>query len=364
MTLHTTHGAVTVSLWPDCAPHGARAFLQHSLNRDYDGTPFHRVVADVLVQAGDLSGHKVDVATIRVETHGRLKFRRRGLVALVGDEDRQCGSQFFITLAATPWLNGAHTIIGTIEGDTIFNALALAETAAANSDEPPHVKRITVDENPFPDIIPIVRAVANDSGKKNESNIAAVRNRRLLSFGDDDDDDDEDAKYVKKVKSLKRSFPSTVPEIQKQENETPVISTPTEPASKPDKKAAAQGEFARLLGLARKKKKRKSDSDGGTSKPSATMEKQILKPPAASSKRNDQVPLPVTSRRKRDSSREEEVLRKLANFEKRLTAAQNAGEVESTWFAKPLSSTGADKNKSEDEEDEYVAVEGIPDEFR
>ncbi len=369
LTLHTTHGALTIALWADCAPRCARAFVGHALRGEYDGTAFHRVVPGVLVQGGDVGA----AAGAPLEAHGRLKFRRRGLVALVGDGARRCGPQFFVTLAATPWLDGEHAIIGHVDGDTVFNALALAE-AAANSDTPPRVKAVTVLDNPFPDIEPRAPAPKpKDDGVKKPT-VAAVRNQRLLSFGDDDDDDDADNE-LNKTAQPKRAFPSAVPAPSKPATSAPANTQQLDATAKPNKKAAAEGEFARLLGLARKKKGKPKQSGEDKDKKSAGFADarvSKLPRPAPKAKAKDELALPTTSRRRRDSAREAEVLKKLARFEKRLTAARNAyqndkdgdGAAASAWFGQPLRSSTTDETNAEADEDEYVAFEGIPDDAR
>jgi peptidyl-prolyl cis-trans isomerase SDCCAG10 len=134
--LRTSHGPVSVSLWCTESPLATRNFLMHASAGYYDGLPFHRVVPGLLVQTGDptRTGHGGVAAGVAhadkgipSEAHGRLKFRRRGIVALVADDDSgQCRSQFFITLARADWLDGKHTIIGHVDGDTIFNVLSMA----------------------------------------------------------------------------------------------------------------------------------------------------------------------------------------------------------------------------------------------
>lgn len=136
VVLQTSCGPVNVSLWADESPKAVRSFLVHTLSGYYDNICFHRVVPGLLVQTGDptksgtggRAAIKVSAGdeTIPREVHGRLKFRRRGMVALVADESGRCGSQFFVTLDKAEWLDGQHTIFGQVEGDTIYNVLNMA----------------------------------------------------------------------------------------------------------------------------------------------------------------------------------------------------------------------------------------------
>lgn len=136
VVLKTSHGPVSVTLWTDEAPKAVRSFIVLALSGYYNGLCFHRVVPGLLVQTGDptktgtggraalkIAGEGRSIAR---EVHGRLKFRRRGIVALVADEAGQCGSQFFLTLDKADWLDGQHTIFGQVDGDTIFNLLNMA----------------------------------------------------------------------------------------------------------------------------------------------------------------------------------------------------------------------------------------------
>lgn len=348
LTLHTTKGDISVALFSDSCPRGVRNIVQLSLNSYYDNLTFHRVVPDVLVQTGDPTGTGSGGASafpLRVESHGRLKFRRRGLVALVADNDGKCGSQFFITLGETPWLNGAHTIIGSVQGNTFFNVIALSE-AANDPESLPRVTSITVDDNPFPKVIRTVKdvPVLNQAPK---SNVSAVRNKRLLSFADDEDDDSDDEKGC--IPKKAKSFPAAVPTASDEAEHS---------ASKPPSKKKSTGgnaEFAKLLALARKKKTARKKAN-----PEPSVTPGPLPPPVPSltkKKRADEIGLSTGNRRKKSNSRDAEVLRKLANFEKRLTSARTSEETGS-WFAQPLKLSGA--HSLDGKEEEYVAVEGIP----
>lgn len=66
-------------------------------------------------------------------------------------------SQFFITLDATEYLNGKHTIFGKVVGNTLFNVLKMGDLKTDADDRPiypPSIRSVTVVNNPFPDIMP------------------------------------------------------------------------------------------------------------------------------------------------------------------------------------------------------------------
>ncbi|OAQ33493.1 cyclophilin-like protein, partial [Linnemannia elongata AG-77] len=163
--LHTTYGDISIELWPKEAPKACRNFVQLCMEGYYNDTIFHRIVANFIVQGGDPEGTGMGGESVYEggrpfadEFHSRLRFVRRGLVAMansgVPNDNR---SQFFITLDATMELQNKHTIFGKIAGDTIFNVLKIGGLEV-DADErplyPPKVTSCTIVVNPFDDIIP------------------------------------------------------------------------------------------------------------------------------------------------------------------------------------------------------------------
>jgi len=126
-TLVTDKGDVKVELFADRAPVTVNNFIFLADQGFYDDITFHRVIPDFMAQSGDptATGTGGPGYTISDEiTHG-LTFDRPGLLAMAntGAPDSN-GSQFFITYAATPWLNGLHTIFGqVIEGMDVLDQL-------------------------------------------------------------------------------------------------------------------------------------------------------------------------------------------------------------------------------------------------
>ncbi|KAJ2492032.1 Peptidyl-prolyl isomerase cwc27 [Coemansia sp. RSA 2050] len=202
--LETTAGEIEVELWSKQSPKACRNFIQLCLEGFYDNTIFHRAVPGWIVQGGDPTGtgeggESIYGAPFADEFHSRLRFTRRGLLGMASTGPDGNGSQFFITLAPTPELQKKNTIFGTVVGDSLFNALKLAEGEIDQVTErpvyPKSIIRVSVLDNPFADITPRV-----DTGQATESPAQGepdkrkrpktVKNRRLLSFGDDDDGDD------------------------------------------------------------------------------------------------------------------------------------------------------------------------------
>lgn len=128
----------------------------------YVGTIFHRVVKDFIVQGGDPNGdgsggESIYGGTFKDEFHTRLRFNRRGLVAMANSGKDDNGSQFFFTLGETTELQNKHTIFGKCGGDTIYNVLKMADADIDSNERPMYPYKINKTEvllNPFDDIVP------------------------------------------------------------------------------------------------------------------------------------------------------------------------------------------------------------------
>ena len=98
-----------------------------SKDRLYDGTIFHRVIPDFMVQGGDPTGTGMGGPGYQFqdETKGSPhKFDKPGKLAMANSGPNTNGSQFFITVAATPWLTGNHTIFGeVVEGQDVADKI-------------------------------------------------------------------------------------------------------------------------------------------------------------------------------------------------------------------------------------------------
>uniref|UniRef100_A0AAY4DJJ4 Spliceosome-associated protein CWC27 homolog n=1 Tax=Denticeps clupeoides TaxID=299321 RepID=A0AAY4DJJ4_9TELE len=199
--IKTSAGDIDVELWSKETPKACRNFIQLCMEGYYDGTIFHRVVPEFIIQGGDPTGTGTGGESIygrpfKDEFHSRLRFIRRGLVAMANAGTHDNGSQFFFTLGRADELNNKHTIFGKVTGDTIYNMLRLAEVECDGEERPlnPHKIRATeVLYSPFDDIIPrenkLKKEKSKEEGKKSQSK--ATKNFNLLSFGEEAEEDEE-----------------------------------------------------------------------------------------------------------------------------------------------------------------------------
>ncbi len=98
----------------------------------YDGTIFHRVIKDFMIQGGDPKGTGAGDPGYKFEDEKNdLKHTGKGILSMANSGPNTNGSQFFITEVATPWLDGRHTIFGeVVKGDDVIDAIANVEKGA------------------------------------------------------------------------------------------------------------------------------------------------------------------------------------------------------------------------------------------
>ncbi|XP_041825396.1 spliceosome-associated protein CWC27 homolog isoform X2 [Melanotaenia boesemani] len=200
--LKTSAGEIDIELWSKEAPKACRNFVQLCMEGYYDGTIFHRVVREFIIQGGDptgtgTGGESVYGRPFKDEFHSRLRFNRRGLVAMANAGPHDNSSQFFFTLGRADELNNKHTIFGKVTGDTVYNMLRLADVECDADERPlkPHKIRTTeVLHSPFDDIEPrdtrkAKKEKEKEEGKKSQSK--ATKNFSLLSFGEEAEEEEE-----------------------------------------------------------------------------------------------------------------------------------------------------------------------------
>jgi cyclophilin family peptidyl-prolyl cis-trans isomerase len=126
--LHTNHGAIEVELFDDDAPETVGNFRKLAGDGFYDGVIFHRVIKDFMIQGGDPTGTGTGGPGYTFDDEINDHKIVRGALAMANAGPGTNGSQFFIvTTDAAPWLDGKHTVFGTVKSgmeavDSIENA--------------------------------------------------------------------------------------------------------------------------------------------------------------------------------------------------------------------------------------------------
>ena len=117
----TTEGKFKIKLFADRAPKTVENFVALAEGTKtgkpfYDGTVFHRVIPDFMIQGGDPEGTGRGGPGYKFadEFHAELKHTKKGILSMANAGPNTNGSQFFITVAATPWLDNKHSVFGEV----------------------------------------------------------------------------------------------------------------------------------------------------------------------------------------------------------------------------------------------------------
>lgn len=237
--IKTSAGDIDIELWSKEAPKACRNFIQLCMEGYYNGTIFHRVVPDFIIQGGDPTGTGTGGESIygrpfKDEFHSRLRFIRRGLVAMANAGPHDNGSQFFFTLGRADELNNKHTIFGKVTGDTVYNMLRLAEVECDGDERPlkPHKIRTTeVLHSPFDDIVPRETRVKKDKHKEEakKSQSKATKNFSLLSFGEEAEEEEEMVTQVSQTMKGKSKSSHDLLKDDPKLSSVPVVDSRTSP---------------------------------------------------------------------------------------------------------------------------------------
>ena len=114
--LDTDKGLIEIALFADKVPQTVNNFVFLAEDGYYDGTIFHRVIADFMAQGGDPTGTGMGGPGYKFkdEFHPSLKHDKPGVLSMANAGPNTNGSQFFITHVETPWLNGKHSVFGQV----------------------------------------------------------------------------------------------------------------------------------------------------------------------------------------------------------------------------------------------------------
>jgi peptidyl-prolyl cis-trans isomerase A (cyclophilin A) len=164
-TMETSEGTIVLRLFSKDAPKTVANFvglatgekewkdpatLQMVKRPLYDGTIFHRVIPDFMIQGGDPLGNGTGGPGYRFEDEfqsGR-KFDKKGILAMANSGPGTNGSQFFITTSLPQWLNNKHTIFGeVVKGYEVVEKISKVPTAPGNRPQTPiTLKKLTISD--------------------------------------------------------------------------------------------------------------------------------------------------------------------------------------------------------------------------
>jgi len=146
VVLQTTQGDLEIELFSDIAPLAVENFMTHIKDGYYDGIIFHRIIKNFMIQGGDPTGtgrggESIWHKDFKDEFKDKV-FDKAGILAMANRGPATNGSQFFITTAPTPWLNGHHTIFGQITKKSYATLSTLNNTPVNQSRPKKEVKII------------------------------------------------------------------------------------------------------------------------------------------------------------------------------------------------------------------------------
>ena len=146
----TGRGTVRVRLFAEEVPETVNNFVSLARDGYFDGTTFHRVIKDFMVQGGDPTGTGAGGPGYQIqdEFHPELRHDKPGVLSMANAGPNTGGSQFFITHVATPWLDDRHAVFGeVVEGMDVVNSIRERDPQRAR--EPGEtIERVEIEQVP------------------------------------------------------------------------------------------------------------------------------------------------------------------------------------------------------------------------
>jgi peptidyl-prolyl cis-trans isomerase B (cyclophilin B) len=139
-TIETERGTIEIQLYPQHSPKTVNNFVFLAKEGFYDGLTFHRVISNFMIQGGDPTGTGTSGPGYKFgdETYNNPLKHETGALSMANAGPNTNGSQFFITHAPQPHLNGHHTVFGkVIKGQDVVNAIKQGD----------HMTKITITES-------------------------------------------------------------------------------------------------------------------------------------------------------------------------------------------------------------------------
>src|SRR5256886_5114773 len=125
--MHTSAGPIAIELFDEDAPKTVENFRKLSADGFYDGLVFHRVIPDFMIQGGCPQGTGTGGPGYKFadEFHPSLRHSKKGTLSMANSGPNTNGSQFFITVAETSWLDNKHTVFGeVVEGYDVVEKIS------------------------------------------------------------------------------------------------------------------------------------------------------------------------------------------------------------------------------------------------
>ena len=163
-TFETSEGKVVFRLFENEAPKTVRNFIELAEGKKeftdvatgekvkrpfYDKLTFHRVIPDFMVQGGCPRGDGMGGPGYNFEDefHPNMKHDRPGILSMANSGPNTNGSQFFLTVAATPWLDNRHTVFGAVvEGQDVATKISLVPRDGGDRPKTPVIlERVTIE---------------------------------------------------------------------------------------------------------------------------------------------------------------------------------------------------------------------------
>ncbi|KAJ4354421.1 Peptidyl-prolyl cis-trans isomerase cyp10 [Didymosphaeria variabile] len=161
VTLHTTRGDIKLEVFCESVPKTAENFLALCASGFYNGSPFHRLIPNFMVQTGSpASDPKSKTSTSIYDTADQLfedeirpalRHNAKGILSMANKGPNSNGSQFFVTFAPAPHLDGKNTVFGKVlEGEDVLDQLETLEVDKKfRPKERVEIKNVTMHANPL-----------------------------------------------------------------------------------------------------------------------------------------------------------------------------------------------------------------------
>lgn len=159
--MHTSRGDLKLEVFCESVPKTAENFLALCASGYYDGSPFHRLIPNFMVQTGSPASDPKSKASASIydtpnqlfedEIRPALRHNARGILSMANKGPNSNGSQFFITFAPAPHLDGKNTVFGKLlEGDDVLDALEHIEVdKKSRPKDKVEIKSVTIHANPL-----------------------------------------------------------------------------------------------------------------------------------------------------------------------------------------------------------------------